>query len=80
MRRIVPVISGSAAEIAEAQDDLHRAGVETRELNVSHAFHSPLMDPILDEFEARAREIAYQPLAVPLVPTSAAPLSQRRCA
>jgi acyl transferase domain-containing protein len=34
---------------------------------VSHAFHSPFMDPMLDAFEQIAHEVAFAPLRIPLV-------------
>ena len=41
-------------------------GVQVKPLNVSHAFHSPLMDEMLDEFEAFASRIEYHKPRVPL--------------
>lgn len=51
------VLSGDAAALARIEDVLGRRGVRTRRLEVSHAFHSPLMEPMLDRFAALADEI-----------------------
>lgn len=58
------VISGSSEGVAAVVD---AAGVEHRDLRVSHPFHSPAMDPILDEFERVAREVAFAEPDVPIV-------------
>jgi acyl transferase domain-containing protein/acyl carrier protein len=42
-------------------------GIETRRLPVSHAFHSPLMEPILDEFTEIAEQVTYRPATLALV-------------
>lgn len=61
------VISGEAEAVRELVAEFEAAGIGTRQLTVSHAFHSPLMEPMLAEFERLAGEIRYQPPRVPLV-------------
>ncbi|EMF55906.1 MULTISPECIES: type I polyketide synthase [Streptomyces] len=51
------VLSGDLVALGRIEDQLTRRGVRTRRLEVSHAFHSPLMDPMLDRFAALADEI-----------------------
>ncbi|MEM7344968.1 MAG: SDR family NAD(P)-dependent oxidoreductase, partial [Chloroflexota bacterium] len=41
--------------------------IETRSLNASQAFHSPLIEPMLAAFEEAASKIDFQPLQRPLV-------------
>ena len=45
-----PVLSGSQAAIGQAAEELRSAGMRALELNVSGAFHSPLMAPALPEW------------------------------
>jgi acyl transferase domain-containing protein/thioesterase domain-containing protein/acyl carrier protein len=60
------VISGEAAAVDGVTGKLVADGIQVKPLNVSHAFHSPLMDEILDEFEAFAKTVEFQKPHVPL--------------
>ncbi|HKJ39533.1 MAG TPA: condensation domain-containing protein, partial [Anaerolineales bacterium] len=53
------VISGKSSAIQTILDELTKLGISSKPLTVSHAFHSPLMDSILDEFESFAQRITY---------------------
>jgi acyl transferase domain-containing protein len=46
---------------------LEAQGVDAKFLHVSHAFHSPLMEPMLVEFEQLAGQQTFAPLQLPLV-------------
>lgn len=61
------VISGEQQAVAEILEKLAEQGVTTRAIKVSHAFHSPMMDPILDEFEQIAGQIDYHAPQIPLI-------------
>jgi acyl transferase domain-containing protein len=50
------VVSGPSDEIARLEAELLGRGIEAKRVETSHAFHSPMMDPILDAFEARVRQ------------------------
>ncbi len=54
------VISGKKERVESFVRYFSAQNVSTQILTVSHAFHSPLMDPILDEFEKAAKNILYQ--------------------
>ncbi|MEU8181975.1 amino acid adenylation domain-containing protein [Micromonospora sp. NPDC049047] len=53
------VVSGSGPALAELLTALAEQGVRTRPLNTGRAFHSPLMDPVLDRFEEEAATVGY---------------------
>lgn len=61
------VISGESNAVHDIQVALEAQGIQTQALEVSHAFHSPLMDPILDEFEQVAGQVAYSAPRIPLI-------------
>ncbi|MEU8386444.1 acyltransferase domain-containing protein, partial [Streptosporangium sp. NPDC048865] len=63
------VVSGVEEAVLEVAAVLEERGVKTRRLRVSHAFHSPLMEPMLEEFRAVARTLAYDPPKIPVVST-----------
>jgi len=44
------VLSGTPEAIADVQQSLTEVGVAHQLLHTSHAFHSPMMEPVLDEF------------------------------
>src|SRR5262249_38520159 len=53
------VISGSYEAVQAILNELKARGIKARSLNVSHAFHSPLMERILDPFEELAARWRY---------------------
>ncbi len=61
------VVSGDSTQIQRLRDLLAGKGIVAQLLTVSHAFHSVLMEPILDEFEQRAAKLTYDAPAIPLV-------------
>ncbi|MFH8367652.1 type I polyketide synthase [Streptomyces sp. NPDC018031] len=61
------VLSGVEAAVVEVAEALSARGVKTRRLRVSHAFHSPLMEPMLAEFEQVAQSLTYAEPSIPVV-------------
>ncbi|MFJ9034891.1 type I polyketide synthase, partial [Streptomyces sp. NPDC102274] len=63
------VISGVAADVEVVAERWREAGRKVSRLRVSHAFHSPLMEPMLDEFRRVLEGVSFEAPAIPIVST-----------
>ncbi|MCZ0973671.1 acyltransferase domain-containing protein [Streptomyces albulus] len=63
------VVSGAQAAVAGVVDRLVERGHRARRLSVSHAFHSPLMDPMSDAFRSVVERLAFAEPRIPVVST-----------
>nr|WP_263172694.1 type I polyketide synthase [Streptomyces sp. SCSIO ZS0520] len=61
------VISGDADAVEAVSAYWQEQGRKTRQLRVSHAFHSAHMDPMLAEFEKTASTLTYHPPTIPVI-------------
>ncbi|HRC58834.1 MAG TPA: polyketide synthase dehydratase domain-containing protein, partial [Kofleriaceae bacterium] len=61
------VVAGLETELLSFCGELERRGIASRRLAVSHAFHSALMDPALDELEGFAAGLAHASPHLPFV-------------
>ncbi|MFF9321488.1 type I polyketide synthase [Streptomyces sp. NPDC014735] len=63
------VVSGDADDVERIAGELAARGHDTKRLRVGRAFHSPLMEPMLDEFRRVVRVLDYTEPTVPVVST-----------
>jgi phthiocerol/phenolphthiocerol synthesis type-I polyketide synthase E len=61
------VASGPGAEMDTLQARLKAAGISSRRLRTSHAFHSEMLQPILETFEKCVAEVEMRPPSLPFV-------------
>ena len=61
------IVAGEAAAVDRLHETLSERGVESRQLHISVAAHSHLVEPILDEFLEFARTIDFQPPVIPYI-------------
>ncbi|WP_405921986.1 type I polyketide synthase [Streptomyces sp. NBC_00122] len=70
------VVSGVEAGVLAVGEHFSAAGRKTSRLSVSHAFHSALMDPMLDEFRTVAEALTFNAPRVQVVSTVSGELSE----
>lgn len=63
------VVAGPTAAIEELERALGTRKLSTRRLEVSHAFHSPMMDPLVDVFRPYVDRVTRHAATIPLIST-----------
>jgi acyl transferase domain-containing protein len=61
------VVSGNRESVHAFLNDLQKEGIKGQLLTVSHAFHSRLVEPILDTFEQVAAKVSYCPPKIKII-------------
>ncbi len=61
------VVSGTTREIQDLQAKLIIQDIECRVLQTSHAFHSPMMEPILAPFTAQVKQVKLNAPTIPYI-------------
>jgi non-ribosomal peptide synthase protein (TIGR01720 family) len=61
------VVSGPKAAVDELEAALEKRGCTGQRLRTSHAFHSAMMDPIVEPFEEQLRDMRLQPPSIPFI-------------
>ncbi len=61
------VVSGPAERIASLERELEARNIDARRLKTSHAFHSTMMDPVLEPFKDILRGISLHPPEIPFL-------------
>ena len=61
------VVSGATEEIENLENKLVVQDVECRRLHTSHAFHSQMMEPMLDDFRERIKQESLKSPQIPYV-------------
>ena len=63
------VVAGPTEQVDDLQRELESEEIVCRTLHTSHAFHSPMMDPIIEPFAAMVKTIKLSPPQIPFVST-----------
>lgn len=61
------VLSGPGEDLEQIVEKFEEDGIRCTWLDTSHAFHSELLDPVLDEFESYAAQLKFAAPTLPLV-------------
>ncbi|MBD2166655.1 SDR family oxidoreductase [Calothrix membranacea FACHB-236] len=61
------VVSGSVSAIAKLEQQLQQQSINCRRLHTSGAFHSPMMDEMIEPFTKLLQQISLQPPQIPFI-------------
>jgi len=64
------VVSGAADQVERIEAHWKGQGKRTTRLRVSHAFHSPLMEPVLEDFAAVVADLDFREPTIPVSPSA----------
>ncbi|KAH7044065.1 hypothetical protein B0J12DRAFT_578190 [Macrophomina phaseolina] len=62
------VVVGKAGATAAFESAALSAGVRTKRLAITHAFHSPMVDSIMEDYESLLRELQFHSPTIPIEP------------
>ncbi|MCC3418011.1 MAG: acyltransferase domain-containing protein [Microcoleus sp. PH2017_07_MST_O_A] len=63
----ISVVSGATEAVDELEQKLKEKGVECRRLHTSHAFHSQMMEPILEPFTEQVKKVKLKSPKIPYI-------------
>jgi acyl transferase domain-containing protein len=61
------VVAGDAETLEIVQAELTRRSIKSKSLSVSHAFHSPMMEPMIASFASHLDRARISPLTIPMI-------------
>ncbi|MDF5712390.1 MAG: beta-ketoacyl synthase N-terminal-like domain-containing protein [Rhizonema sp. NSF051] len=61
------VVSGATDAVEQLEDQLAKRGINCRRLHTSHAFHSEMMNPVLEPFTVAVKKATLNPPQIPFV-------------
>ncbi|MEU4310165.1 SDR family NAD(P)-dependent oxidoreductase, partial [Streptomyces rochei] len=70
------VVSGVEDAVEAVAEAFREQGRRTSRLRVSHAFHSPLMEPMLDEFRQVVEALSYERQRIPVISNMSGALAE----
>jgi len=61
------VLSGTELSVLQAQEELDLAGIKYKRVNTSHAFHSFMMEGMLEDFSKALELVSWQEPQIPII-------------